>query len=412
MSLVDLSSDNFSNKNMNPVGSEYAATYGHNFDLKIQKEVNRRLFDGRPYQFMDLHLLNRLKYETVNSDEHFYQEMGWQREAIIATGAAAAVNAPTTQTFTVASINTVHTDVLITYPNGQKGNIVDVDSSAGTITVAPFNNSSLPAVSANDIFGNHSSVDHAGSEGFAVHQRSNIIERSMYVQLFNRAIRYDEVELNKLRKTGTTDNFISMEMEELFNQHRIDISNALWMGIQGEVPTSKGKPAKTTKGLFTSMIESGSPNAIGVSNANLVSAFEDVVFQSEYGKFGKVRFAFMTPEKHRQLSLAYKGELTQYAPNDTFSLLNLQQINLGSSIIVPVSYSRFKESSFGEAFQNRIIIVDMDNITPCQMWGERSGSTPDLDSDGTPKRYKDFYVDCNIGFKINNPLANAYVETV
>lgn len=412
MALTDIGSSKFSNTNLNAVGSEYAATYNHDLSLMVQKQVNRNIFDARPFQFMDLKLLNMLPRETnFNGDEGFYQEWGWQREAIIVTSAAAAVSYPTTQTFTVGSLTSVHTDVMISYPNGQLGNIIAVDLSTSTITVSPLVNNTLPAVSVSDTLGNHSSVDHAGSEGFAVHQRGTTIERNFYIQLFNRAIRYDEVELNKLKYAGTTNNYLALEMEELYNQNRIDISNALWMGIQGEVPTSKGKPAKTTKGVWTSVIEAGSPNATGVTDNTLVEAFEQVVFESEYGKYGQVRMAFMTNEMHRKISNAYKQELTRYAPSDKFAGLNLQSINIGSSTIVPVPFARFNDSSsFPEAFKKRMVILDIENLTPVQMWGERAGQTPDLNSNGTPVRYKDYYIDCNFGLKINNPLANAYLE--
>jgi hypothetical protein len=375
----------------------------------VQKLTNRAIFDAAPQQFMDLKLMNMVPAETVNSDEFFFQEMGYQREPLQVTAVSATVSYPTTQTINVASVDNISTNTIISYPNGQKGSVVAVDTSLLTITVSPYNGDTLPAVAIGDVLANVSTVDHDGSEGFAQYFRASTIERVNYVQLFNKAIRYSEVELHKLKNMGTTANFLEMERNAMFNQHRIDISNALWVGQKGEVVTANGTPAKTTGGVYTSMVEAGSPNAVATS-ATLVDAFEDMVLSSEFGDYGQARMAYMTPRIHRLLSLAYKEQLTRYAPNDEIALLNLKEINLGSSRIVLVPYKRFEDAaSYPGSFANKIVILDMKNIKRVQLWGERSGDTLKLE-DGVPKRYGDVWVDCNMGVKFNNPLACAYLD--
>jgi hypothetical protein len=409
MSLYNETSAKFANQNYNSVGSEYANLYGHDISLLVQKLTNRAIFDAAPQQFMDLKLMNMVPAETVNSDEFFFQEMGYQREPLQVTAVSATVSYPTTQTINVASVDNISTNTIISYPNGQKGSVVAVDTSLLTITVSPYNGDTLPAVAIGDVLANVSTVDHDGSEGFAQYFRASTIERVNYVQLFNKAIRYSEVELHKLKNMGTTANFLEMERNAMFNQHRIDISNALWTGQKGEVVTANGTPAKTTGGVYTSMVEAGSPNAVATA-ATLVDAFEDMVLSSEFGDYGQARMAFMTPRMHRMLSLAYKEELTRYAPNDEIALLNLKEVNLGSSRIVLVPYKRFEDAaSYPGSFANKITILDMKNIKRVQLWGERSGDTLKLE-DGVPKRYGDVWVDCNMGVKFNNPLACAYLD--
>jgi hypothetical protein len=409
MSLYNNPDSKFSNQNYNSVGSEYASLYGHDISLLVQKLTNRAIFDASPQQFMDLKLLNMVAAEQVNSDEFFYQEMGYQREPLVATAASGAVSYPATQTISVASTDNISTNTIISYPNGQKGSVTNVDTTLLQITVSPYNGDTLPAVSADDVLANVSSVDHDGSDGFAQYFRASTIERNNYIQLFNKAIRYSEVELHKLKNMGTTSNFLEMERTAMFNQHRIDLSNAFWTGQKGEVLTANGTPAKTTGGVFSSMLEAGSPNALATS-ATLVSAFEDMVLSSEYGDYGQARMAFMTPRVHRALSLAYKEELTRYAPNDDIALLNLKEVNLGSSRIVLVPFKRFEDTaSFPGSFANRIVILDMKNIKRTQLWGERSGDTLKLE-DGVPKRYGDIWVDCNMGVKFHNPLACAWLD--
>jgi len=401
MALYNEPNVKFTNQNYNSVGSEYAALYGHDISLLVQKLTNRAIFDAAPQQFMDLKLLNMVAAEQVNSDEFFYQEMGYQREPLVATASSAAVSWPTTQTISVTSTDNISTNTIISYPNGQKGSVISVDTSLLTVTVSPYNGDTLPAVAADDILANVSSVDHDGSDGFA--------ERVNYVQLFNKAIRYSEVELHKLKTMGTTSNFLEMERNAMFNQHRIDLSNAFWTGQKGEIITADGTPAKTTGGVFSAMVEAGAPNAVATTGT-LVDAFEDIVLSSEYGDYGQARMAFMTPRMHRALSLAYKEELTRYAPNDEIALLNLKEINLGSSRIVLVPFKRFEDkASFPGSFENRIVLLDMKNIKRTQLWGERSGDTLKLE-DGVPKRYGDVWVDCNMGVKFHNPLACAYLD--
>lgn len=411
MALYNDTTAKFTNQNLNSVGSEYANLYGHDLSLLVQKLTNRAIFDAAPQQFFDLKLLNMVSPEQVNSDEFFFQEMAYQREPLVATATSATVSYPTTQTISVQSVDNISTNTIISYPNGQKGSVTAVDTSLLTITVTPYNGDTLPQVNPDDVLANVSTVDYDGSEGFAQYFRASTIERSNYVQLFNKAIRYSEVELHKLKNQGTTSNFLEMEKAAMFNQHRIDISNAFWTGQKGEIITANGTPAKTTGGVFTSMLEAGSPNALATS-ATLVSAFENVVLNSEYGDYGTTRMAFMTPKVHRQLSLAYKEELTRYQPNDEIALLNLKEVNLGSSRIVLVPFKRFEDrASFPGSFENRIVILDMKNIKRTQLWGERSGDTLKLE-DGVPKRYGDVWVDCNMGVKMHNPLACAYVDIV
>ena len=409
MSLYNDNSTKFSNQNTNSVGSEYAATYGHDISLLVQKLTNRSIFDAKPQQFMDLKLLNMVAPEQMNSDEFFFQEMGYQREPVISSAASAAVAYPNTQVISVVSTDNIATNTIITYPNGQKGSVTDIDTTNLTITVTPYTGDTLPAVAIDEVIANLSSVDHDGSDGFAQYFRASTIERNNYIQLFNKAIRYNEVELFKLKNMGTTSNFLEMEKKAMFDQHRIDLSNAFWMGQKGQVLTANGTPAKTTGGVFTSMLEAGSPNALA-TDATLVDAFEDVILSSEYGDYGSVRMAYMTPRMHRRLSLAYKDELTRYKPNDTVALLNLKEVNIGSSRVVFVPFKRFEDAaSFPAAFANRIVILDMKNIKRCQLWGERSGDTLKLE-DGVAKRYGDIWVDCNMGIKMYNPLACAWID--
>jgi hypothetical protein len=408
MALYNDTSAKFSSQNLNSVGSEYGSNYGHDISKLIEKVTNRAIFDAQPKQFLDLKFLNMFPAENVKSDEFFYKEAGYQREPIVATANSASVTYPSSQTVSVQSMESASTNVIVVYPNGTHGTITAVNTATGTIEVTPYVGASVPAIVAGEFLCNLSTVDADGAEGFATHFRMSTIERSNYIQEFNMAIRYNRMELFKMKNAGTTDNFLSMENEAMFQQHRIGLSNAFWIGKKGEVVTKNGL-AKTTGGIHTSMIEAGSPR-VDVTTSTLVDGFEEAAFASEFGAYGDVRFAYMTPRVHRLLSNSYKEELTRYGANDERALLNLKEVNIGSSRIVLVPYKRFEDTaSFPSSFANKIVIVDHKNIKRCQTWGEMSGVTDDL-TKGTAKRYTDSWVETNMGIKFNNPLGCAEVN--
>jgi hypothetical protein len=409
MGLYNLPNDTFNNTNLNSIGSQYAQDYGKDTSLLVQKVTNKAIFDSAPKQFFDLKLLNMKSFDTQVSDEFFYKEMGYQREPVVATGGAAAIVWPATQTFSVSATDNIATDTIIAYPGNKKGTVVAIDTTNNTITVKPYSNDTLPAVVANDEFANISSIEADGAEGWAQYFRASTIERHNFIQLFNKVIKYGEVELHKLKNAAVTSNFLEMERKAMYRQFRIDISNAFWNGQKGEVTLASQEVAKATGGIFPAMVAAGSPNAT-TSVATLDGAFEDVVLSTEFGDYGDVRFAFATPRVCLALSKIYKDEKTRYAPNDMIAKLNLDEVNIGSSRIVMVPFKRFEDkASFPASFRDRIVITDMKNINLCQLWGERSGDTLSR-VDGIPKRYKEMWVDANMGVKFNNPLGCGWLD--
>jgi hypothetical protein len=408
MAIYNEVSPNFTSQNLNALGSQYAQAGNHALSLLIQKTTNRTIFDADVKQFLELSLLNMNGVENVNNDEFFYKESGYQREPIVVTANSSAVTYPASQTISVQSMDTVSTNIIVAYPDGSKGTITAVNTANNTIEVTPYVGSSVPAITASSFLCNVSTVDADGAEGFATHFRMKTIERNQYIQEFNMAIRYNRMELFKMKNAGNTDNFLSMETKKMMDQHRIGLSNAFWTGQKGEVMTKNGL-AKTTGGVYTSMVEAGSPR-VDVTNSTFIEGFEEAVFASEFGEYGATRFAYMTPRMHRRISNNYKEEFTRYAPNDTVAALNLKSVDVGSSKIVLVPYRRFEDTaSFPLGFDKKILILDHENIKRCQTWGEMSGVTNDL-TKGEAKRYTDTWVETNMGIKFNNPLGCAEVN--
>lgn len=409
MSIYNLPNDKYSNPNTNSIGSQYAADYLKDTSLMIQKITNQLLFDSAPKQFFDLKMLNMQERLPVSSDEWFYKEMGYQRQPLTATGTALAVSYPTTQSFVISSVDNIGTDMLIVYPDNSIGNVIAVDPTTNTITVRPLSNQSLPAVSANDMFAVMSSVEGDAIDGFANYFRGQTVERHGYVQLFSKAIRYGRVELFKYKNAGTIKSFLDAEKRAMASNFRLEMSNAFWNGQQGEIITADGTPAKTTGGVFRSMVNAGSPN----TTATVTTVGEgliDIAENSEFGEHGDVRFFFARNKVIRLVSEYFKTEKTRYAPNDMVAKLNLDEVNIGSSRIVFVPYDRFRdEASFPAAFASRGILLDPKNIRLREMWGPMSGETLSR-KDGIPKTYTEFWMDANFGVEFNNPLACAWMD--
>lgn len=406
--LLPVTSEQFNNADLNPQGSLYAEAFGKDESFLVEKDTNALIFDTQPQQFKDLVLLNRQSAMPAASDEFFWQEMPYQRTPIVAADASGAVVFPATQAITVSSLSGVSTNTEISYPDNTKGVVVAVDTTSLIITVQPLTDKTLPAVTAGDVINNLAPVEPDRMDGFAQQFRAETVEKNGFIQLMSKSIEYGRVERFKKSNTAV-NNFLPMEQAAFFQQAKVDISNALWNGQQGEVVFPDGQAAKLTQGLFPAMVENGSPNAV-TSAATLVDAFEEVCFASEFGEYGQVRFAFMTPEVHRVLSKAYKDEKTRYTPEDTFPIKNLDEVNIGSSRIVLVPYSRFKDrASFPASFKDRIYIIPMKNVKMRQMWSESSGENLTR-KDGVPTTVLTQWLDFHAGFQFINLDAFAYLD--
>lgn len=409
MSLFSAPSDTFQNSELNALASDFARDFGHDEQQLIQRVTNRVIFDAAPKQFFDLKLLNMRPAETTPSDEFFYNEAGYQRSPLVATGTASAVSHPTTQTFALQSVDNISKDTLIVYSDNSKGNVLSVNLSAKEITVAPLTNNTLPAVSANDEFGNVTPIEADAAEGFSQSFRLDLIERSNFVQLMSKSYRFGRAELHKLNAAGTFDDYVGRTRKEVFRQFRIDMSNTFWNGEKGETILSNGDTAKLAGGVFPIMVAAGSPNT-AATTVTLKDAFEDMILESEFQDFGDIRFAFMSNRLQLTLSKQYKDDKTRYRPDDEIAKLGLNMVDIGSSRIVLIPFDRFRDrASFPSAFENRIMILDMETIRRKQMWGEMSGETLDR-TGGIAKTFKDFWVEGTFSIEMRNPLASAFLD--
>ncbi len=410
MSLFNLPNNVLPNVDLNELAAQYASQFGHDTTFLIRRITNRDVWDAEPQQFLDLKLLNMFQFEQEASDEFNFLERTYLGKPLQSTAIAASVASPGTQTFAVTTLQHVSTDMIMTYPNNTKGTITAIDTSALTVTITPMTGQTLPAVAIGDLFSHLSNVDANRQDGFPTFFRSDYIERFNFIQRISYAITFTDTERWKHEKAGTIDNYVAQQKEDLMKVVRTRISNILWNGERGEVTLANGKKEKTTGGIFPTMVAAGSPSS-STTISNIRKPFEDMVIATEFGEYGKQRFAFMHPTIHLALSQEYKDDKTRYRPDDIdVTRLQLQMVDVGSSQVVLVPFTRYGDANaFPAAFKNRIFIIDPGNIKIKQLWGERSGETLDR-TGGVAKTYKDTWVDTQIGPRINNPLSFGTVD--
>ena len=397
----------FRNADLNSLASTYASTHGHNTSALIQRIVKELIYDAAPQQFFDLKLLGMKPMEQIQSDEWYYHEMGFGREAIIATAVSGAAAA---QTVTVSNTDFIAVDTIVVYPDNTKGIVTAVNTAASTIDVATYSGgANLTAVAIGDSFAVLSPVEADGMDSISQYFRIDTVEKHNFVQMLVKAIRFGKMELYKYQNAGTTSNYLSMQKQRMLQQFRIDMSNVLWNGTQGEVTLANGMKAKTTGGLFPIMVAAGSPSS-STTIASLPQAVEQLALDTEFKALGHVRFLYATPRMLHNLSQEYKRTLTRYAPDDEVAKLDLKAIDMGSSKIVFVPMKRFEEPScFPSVWANRLILLDQESVSCVRVFPDEMGETLNRE-DGSLNNFTDYWISTTMGVQFNNPLGSGYID--
>lgn len=403
----------FQNANVNPIGSGYAAQYGHNVNSVLQKVVRQIIYDAAPKQYLDLKLMSLKAPQYAPSDEFFYNEMSFGRDPILAdTIGGGGIAAGATQTIPILNRNNVSKDMIIVYPDNTKGTITTVNTAS--IVVTAETGETLPALAAAaagaTVFAYLSPVEADGMSDISNYVRYDTIERSNYVQSVIKAMRFGRMELAKYQNTGVLSNYLEMQKKIMYRQFRISLSNIFWNGHKAEVTLSNGMKAKTAGGVFPTMQEAGSAHS-SVTLANSPDALEELALSTEYGEFGDTRFLFAAPRLIHYLSQQYKRDLTRYTPNDEIARLGLTGVNIGSSNIVFCPIKRFEEPScFPRSWRSRAILTDLESITPKYMFPEEMGDTLNRRNQGTLNNFTDSWISATTSIEFNNPLASGWLD--
>lgn len=403
----------------NPQGSFYGAESSLTPDETnlLRKAIRKKLFDSAPAQFNSLKLVFSTTPEEVDSDEFEYLEYTFGRNPLVATGAGAgAVGASAgnivTQTFDLdaTSLKYASVDMVITYPDNTEGVITDITGS--TITVGSRTSVGLSAVASGDVFAVRSSIEGDGNDSFSIYDRLETVTRYNYVQFFARAKRWDRIELQKWKNTGTTD-FIEVDKEQRKKQLRIDLFVSYFNGHRGEYSLSNNRIAKSMGGIYPTMVAAGSLTA-NPTVAGLQAAFEKLAFTTNFKAEGATRFIYGTQESLNNFSKIYKQPGLRYTPDNEMANLNLSMIEFGGMKFVLVPCELFRETScFPAEWNKRLLVLDLDTIKPVKMKGLPMfdmGETLDRGVNGTRENFKDWWVTAQLSLKMNNPLGSFIID--
>lgn len=409
----------FSNVDANALSSQYAALYGHGGTSHINKVVRDIIYDAAPAQFFDLQILNVKAPITVNSDEHFYHEVGYGRSPIVTTatnvhGAGGVdINAGTSQTFNIQNPEEVSKDMIIgRRDTTDRATVTAVSGTLITITAETGRTLSAMTDSTAYEWYNHSPVEADGMNTISQYFRTDTIERVNYVQMVIKAQRFGKLELHKYLMSGapTGKGYIALQRERMMQQFRVDLSNIYWNGNMAEVTLADGHKAKTSRGIFPTMQQAGSPNA-SVSLTLAPAALEELALDTEYGAWGDTKFAYATPRVIHYIAQEYKKDLTRYTPDNMLANLALDQISIGSTKIVLVPQRRFEDSaSFPSAFRSRLFLLDQNSIQPVVLFGEEMGDTLPRGKSGTRENFVDSWISATISQEFYNPLGSGWLD--
>ena len=401
-------------RNINSMGSKYASQYGHGTSSLISRITREIIYDATPKQYMDLKILSMTKAKEVKSDEFYYHEVGFGRDAVYANTIGSDIASGVTQVVPVMNIDAVSKDTIVVYPGNQRGTVTLVNKSTNEITITAETGATLPVIPTSAAgafyFSNLSPVEADSATAISQYFRMNTVERCNFVQALVKAQRWGKMELAKYQKAGTLSGYIEMNKKRLYDQFRIDLSNVYWNGNQAEVTLANGDKAKTAGGIFPIMQQNGSPNA-SVTLANAPAALEELALDTEFGVYGATRFLYGTPRAIHYVSKQYKDALTRYTPESKMAIPGLMGIDIGSTKIVFVPVKRFEEPScFPAAWRSRLILLDQDSIKPVFFLPEEMGDTLPRKDGGTLNNFTDSWIFATFSIEFSNPLGCGWID--
>lgn len=402
----------FGNLQANPQSANYITDSGYSATgtILLRKAIEETIYSAVPEQYYALKLVFAKGFEEKLSDEFEYLESTWGRTTLTVTTTASAVAASAgnevTQVIPMAadSVTRIQPNDMIVYPDNTKAIVRSI--SGNNVTVASLTSVGLPAIAATDTFAIAGPLIGDGDSSFYNYTRMQVITRYNYIQRMLRARRWANWELLKYKNLGTTD-YLTKDKAEVMTQLRTDLFIAVFNGTRGEAKISSGIPAKTTGGIYPSMVAAGSMSG-NPTTAGLRASLETLGFNSNFKAVGGVRMMYGTPEVLYQVSKVFKDPGLRYAPNDEIAKMDLLEYRFGDMRFVPVSCQLFNETScFPPSWQRKLLVLDQESIQPVKMKGAPAmdaGETLPKGNRGSREDFQDFWTEANVGLQFNNPL--------
>lgn len=408
----------------NPQGSPYAQNTGAETTILLEKEVKSILFDATPKKYAIMSILFDKPIRTIMSDEWEYLEYSFVRSPIELTanvtglGPVPGSTVSQTLTLTPASMDAIGVNSIIAFPGTNDQVIVTAKNpTLNQITVTSSLGGAIPTyniATSTPVLPVQSSISGDGRTDFSNYQRQRYITRHNYVQQFQRAVRWGRWELQKYQNAGRT-NYLEVDVQQRAKNMQYDLFATFINGKKGEynLGGTDNVAVKATDGVFTMMQNAGSAHATCIT-ATLKATFESLAYQTDFKGEGEPRFLVAPQKPLTKLWQAYKETATRYAPNDMIASLNLQEITFGGMKFVPIYTELLREISIlPPEFANRIMCLDMSTISVVAMAGiptMETGSTLMIGPNGTREGFKDWYIQAQAGYEMNNPLSSFWID--
>lgn len=403
----------FNNAQANARGALYAQLFNHAQNDVLQRAVEKIIYDTAPKQFFDLKMLFDKTPEYWNTDEFEYYELPYDRFPLQVNGSAAAVSYPQVQVVPVASTDDAFLDMAVIYPGGNNMGTITAINPGVSVTVTPQTNDTLPAVVSGDLLAYATPVEADAATQVRSSYRMKTQRQDNFIQLLSSSITYGMLELQKFQSQNYLDNWLQTEYDRMINHFRVSISNTMWYSKRGEYTLSDGTPAKSTEGIYQSLVNRQGP-VISTPLSSLQYAVRDAALNTEFGNYGDTKYLFGTNRRLLSLSEQLKTQPTRYVPNDEIAKLDLKKIDIGSTEIVFVPMKRFEDdASFPREFRDFMFLINPELIVPMKIrnWSATGEYINRRNGGGTNNSLTRWIQD-SIGFKINLAQGNALIKIV
>lgn len=410
--------------NFNAPASEYSGQYGFDETIHLQRAIFNEIKENFPAQFNIFRILFSKPVQYMNSDEFTWTEEAWPRPILtIGTGAIAST---TTQTLVLTSGGTAGVAVgdSVWYPDGTQGWISSITASTETIVVSVLTGGSVPAISAGEKLVPGTPIIADGMNSFVHYDRATTVQHTNYVMIGQRNRRWTNMTMLKMQNAGTTD-YLAKDAKLTMMNAQLDAFQSFFNGTKGNAqityPVGTGLTggaynAKTTWGVFPFMKSNGSQHATSTP-ATLEADFRQLSFNTNYKNVDVPRFILGSDKALNSMAKVLKNPIRYFPENMTYNM-NLDEYKIGTMKYVPIVTPLFESRSglFPAAFENRLLVLDIDTIDPICMKGLQPfsyGSTTSMQKgNGGYQDYIDFYVSYAVGMKQTNVDSSFWIDLV
>lgn len=409
----------------NSEGSDYATLISSTTTELLSKAIEKIIFPTVPQQY-DAALSAFLYMNTIqdqDSDEFYYHERGFGRAPMeVFTWTSGTGVIVLAGTYAEANDIPVTVNDIVTLPGTNKPAIVSIVAwsnlaNTSQITVVPYTGSSFVAGDAavGDLIP-FQSVGYTDGMDFIPHyDRLDTVSRYNYIQMFARARRFGDFEMQKYLNVGTT-NYIAENKTNSIEQLKSDLLVSYLNGTRGNfnINFQSGTLAgKAMGGVYPLAVAAGAPSA-SVPSSGLQPALESLLFQTNTLAKGATRFLLGTDESLYEISKSFKNPIL-YSPNDTIANMNLKEYEIGTNRVVPMVIPQMGDSSlFPEFFSRLVLGIDQKSIIPVKLKGIphiTMGQMKSMNSGANNLNgYTDWWVQAQLSMKFQNPGASFIIN--